>query len=189
MFVRSVKEAFDQWPALSQGDKASGHNNPKPKPFLRTPRGERKKKAVFVVRAPRGFQLSYTVMLERELSASMDGPWLQRMAEHIGKWRPEGYGREAMPEFSSLLEQDCCSRICWLDRPTEHEWGAWVMCWQESEGVTTQWFKRKFGVPRHTLSGEIHSHAEALEAARQVLRRVKRCWNRWDQSDHPRFDV
>ena len=46
VFAQSVKEAFDQWPALSQGDKASGHNNPKPKPFLRTPRGERKKNSV-----------------------------------------------------------------------------------------------------------------------------------------------
>ena len=137
-------------------------------------------------------QLSYTVRLGRELSASMDGPWLDKIVGHIAKWKWEGpEGCVPMDEFSSLLEKGSWDRICWRAQQTEYESGAWLMRYQlrERKGTLSRSRERAFQVPRHTLSGEIYNHAETLEVARQVLRHVKRCWNLWDESDKPRFDV
>ena len=129
-------------------------------------------------------QVSYTVWLGRELLASMDGPWLKKIVRHIAQWKREEPGRfEPMLDSSRVLEP----RIRWRATETEDELGSWVMRWRTRNADTLR--MRTFPVPRHTLSGEIYSHAEALEAARQVLGHVKRCWNRLDRSDHPRFDV
>ena len=49
--------------------------------------------------------------------------------------------------------------------------------------------RRSFGVQRLDLTGEEYDQAGALEAASQVLQKVRKNWNLLDQSGQPRFKL
>ena len=134
----------------------------------------------------RDMQLTFTVVRGRKLYVPTEGRWLHTIIEHVANMAPEG-GAGSGPYFAALLVKSDRPRLGWrAARHASKYHGNWYMRWQAQDGKT-HLQRAGFLVPRKALSGELYTDEEALNAAKQVLRRVKRSWNERDLSDMARF--
>ena len=151
--------------------------------------GRRSKLGEFVTIDVRDLKLTFTVMPGRKMYVPVEGQWLQMIIEHIAQLALQG-GVEPGPDFAALLLKSDRPRIGWRAAGSESKFhGNWYMrCTVQQDG-TTQRLRAGFQVPRRALSGELYTASEAMHAAKQVLRLVKRSWNERDLSDLARFDT
>ena len=156
-------------------------------PRTQQPKGRRSKHGEFVTLTVRSMQLTFTVLSGRKLYVPTEGRWLELILTHIADAVHQDLV-EPGPDFAALLHQSDRPRIGWrAARPGLQYHGNWYMRYQGEASSHVE--RRGFQVPRRALSGEIYTDAEALDAAKQVLHRVKKAWNERDTSDLARFDV
>ena len=150
-------------------------------PEKRVRRGE------LVTREIRGTRLTYTVSTGRKMYVPVSGSSLQSILQIIAQAESQD-GMQPSADLAALLHKSDRPRLGW--RAHKHEskfYGNWYMRWQAADG-TSHLQQKGFQVPRMALSGDIYDIKEACEAAKQVLHRVKKQWNKQDKSDLPRFD-
>ena len=89
--------------------------------------------------------------------------------------------------LKDLLDDDDAGRIWWRSDPASSQGiGYWLIQYTDSSGALVR-CRGGLTVPHMTLAGKPLSLAEKLAAARQVLIKARREWNRLDCSDKERF--
>ena len=136
------------------------------------------------------FNLTYTVTDGRKLWLPVDERGVHNVIDHLASWIAKA-GFEPSPDFPSLLAPEERRFIGWrwaphLTHGPNH--GTWYMRCQTSGGKE-QILRQSYHVPRCNLAGCRLTTEQALEAARQVLQRVKVAWNRMDKSDNARLVI
>ena len=159
-----------------------------PEQCSKQPKGRRSKRGEFVSLTVRDIQLTFTVLPGRKMYVPVEGQWLQSIIEHVANVAKQD-GMQSDPDFASLLRQSDRPHIGWrVAGPGTKYFGNWYMRFIAQDGLP-HLQRAGFQVPRRTLSGQFYTASEALQAAEQVLQRVKGSWNERDHSGLVRFAV
>ena len=134
----------------------------------------------------------------RQLLVPVGTDDLDRIVQHLMPRAGENQ-RPTSGSFADLLEETDESRITWriarrrsrassqaagLDSPIGH----WHVHYTDNDGKACE-TTIGLGVPQVSLTGDPLAQEQMLQAARQVLVRARREWNRLDCSGRDRFPV
>ena len=111
---------------------------------------------------------------------------MDRIVQHL--LPRAGEERASESNFSKLLEESDEKLICWRKASAcSQGCGCWQVNYTDKDGNAAT-FRSGLTVPRKNLTGGMMKPQEQMDAARQVLVKARRQWNRLDCSDRARFE-
>ena len=134
----------------------------------------------------RGFGVMCCGGRGRQLLVPIGTGDLDTIVQHLLPRADEARREESC--IADLLEEDDQKCIAWRKSSASSQGtaGFWQVFYTDEEGRSMR-FRSGLTVPRKTLAGETMTAQQQMDAARQVLLRAKREWNRLDRSEADRF--
>ena len=134
----------------------------------------------------RGMEITCYVGRGRQLLVPVATGDMDRIVQHL--LPRAGEERASESNFSKLLEESDEKLICWRKASAcSQGCGCWQVNYTDKDGNAAT-FRSGLTVPRKNLTGGMMKPQEQMDAARQVLVKARKQWNRLDYSGRARFE-